>query len=606
MLQDIRDRSRSWGAKIIIGAVVLTMALFGADALIGLFTSSADDIAKVNGESITRQQVEREVQRAIRSGQVPPDQERALRGQVLDEVITATLLDQYAQEGGLYLSEAQIDQAIVSLSQFQDQDGRFSQEIFRNRLASAGYTPLSFREALRVDMQRQQLQQGLAFSDFTLPSEQERLGELQRQTRTFRYHMLTPEDLDNPVEVSEEELQAYYEAHRDEYQRPEQVRLNYVIVDRLQLAEDVEVDDQALREAYERRAQDAERRVSHIMVTFGDDRSREEAQARLDEARERLESGAEFGEVAAEFSDDSSTAEAGGDLGIISRGFFGDAFEEAAFNLSEGEVSAIVETDNGLHLIKVTEIQLPAFDEMRSELREEAALATVSDDFNQRVQRLIDESYAADDLVSVADDLGLELHQSDWVSREGGQGVLSEPGVMSEAFDSDVLEDGFNSDVIELDEDRRMVLRVAEHREATTLPLDEVREQVTDAVRAEKQREALLALARERAASLDDGADLDLAWQRAEEVSRQSEGSIPGPVREAAFKLPHPEDASPVYGHAEGNERIYLIALEAVQPGSPDEEMERFVAQMAERLRAQMAIQGLLETLRQEADIERL
>ncbi|WP_043526200.1 SurA N-terminal domain-containing protein [Litchfieldella xinjiangensis] len=606
MLQDIRDRSRSWGAKIIIGAVVLTMALFGADALIGLFTSSADDIAKVNGESITRQQVEREVQRAIRSGQVPPDQERALRGQVLDEVITTTLLDQYAQEGGLYLSEAQIDQAIVSLSQFQDQDGRFSQEIFRNRLASAGYTPLSFREALRVDMQRQQLQQGLAFSDFTLPSERERLGELQRQTRTFRYHMLTPADLDNPVEVSEEELQAYYEAHRDEYQRPEQVRLNYVIVDRLQMAEDVEVDEQALREAYERRAQDAERRVSHIMVTFGDDRSREEAQARLDEARERLESGAEFGEVAAEFSNDSSTAESGGDLGIISRGFFGDAFEEAAFNLSEGEVSSIVETDNGLHLIKVTEIQLPAFDEMRSELREEAALATVSDDFNQRVQRLIDESYAADDLESVADDLGLELHQSDWVSREGGQGVLSEPGVMSEAFDSDVLEDGFNSDVIELDEDRRMVLRVAEHRDATTLPLDEVREQVTDAVRAEKQREALLALARERAASLDDGEDLDLDWQRAEEVSRQSEGSIPGPVREAAFKLPHPEDASPVYGHAEGNERIYLIALEAVQPGSPDEEMERFVAQMAERLRAQMAIQGLLETLRQEADIERL
>lgn len=84
MLQSIRDRSRSWGAKIIIGAVVVTMALFGVESLVGLFGGGGDDVAEVNGETITRQELEMEVQRAIRSGQVPPEQERALRGQVLD------------------------------------------------------------------------------------------------------------------------------------------------------------------------------------------------------------------------------------------------------------------------------------------------------------------------------------------------------------------------------------------------------------------------------------------------------------------------------------------------------------------------------------------
>src|SRR6056297_1379385 len=101
MLQSIRDRSKSWGAKIIIGAVVVTMALFGVESLVGLLGNNPDTVAEVNGEAITRQQLEMEVQRAIRSGQVPPDQERALRAEMLDMLITNRLLTQYAEEGGL-------------------------------------------------------------------------------------------------------------------------------------------------------------------------------------------------------------------------------------------------------------------------------------------------------------------------------------------------------------------------------------------------------------------------------------------------------------------------------------------------------------------------
>ena len=112
MLQRIRDRSRSWGAKIIVGAVVVTMALFGVESLVGLFGGGGDEVAKVNGQSITRQELEMEVQRAIRSGQVPPEQERALRGQVLDEMIGERLLLAFAEDGGLYLSDEQLDQVI--------------------------------------------------------------------------------------------------------------------------------------------------------------------------------------------------------------------------------------------------------------------------------------------------------------------------------------------------------------------------------------------------------------------------------------------------------------------------------------------------------------
>ncbi len=605
MLQSIRDRSRSWGAKIIVGAVVVTMALFGVESLVGLFGGDGEEIAQVNGEPITREQLEVEVQRAIRSGQVAPEQERALRTQMLDELITDRLLTQYAEEGGLHLTEEQLDQVIVSLPEFQDQEGRFDSELFRNRLASAGYTPTAFRDELRVDMKRQQLQQGLAFSDFTLPSEQERLAALQRQARSFRYVTLSADQVADEVEVTEEALEAYYAANADSYRRPEQVRLEYVIVDRQQLADEVEIDEAELRDAWRERTADADRRISHIMLTFNGERSRDEAEAQLEAVRDRLGEGESFADLAAEVSDDTVSAEQGGDLGVISEGFFGDSFDEAAFSMEEGEVSGIVETDNGLHLLTVTGLEREPFDEMRDELRNELALSRVSSEFNDKVQRLIDESFAADDLQSVADDIGLALSTSDWVSRDGGEGVLSEPGVMSEAFSADVLEEGFNSEVIELDNDRRLVLRVAEHREATTLPLDEVRDQVTASVEAALRREALVELASERVEALRAGEELDIDWQQVEGVDRQDSQGLSSTVVEAAFRLPAPEGDTPVYGHALDGDEAVLIALERVDEGEIDAQVEQFVASMAERLRAQAAIQGLLDDLRDKAEIRR-
>lgn len=177
---------------------------------------------------------------------------------------------------------------------------------------------------------------------------------------------------------------------------------------------------------------------------------------------------------------------------------------------------------------------------------------------------------------------------------------------MAQAFGEDVLENGYNSEVIELDEDRRLVLRVADHREATTLPLAEVEGDVEAAVREAKTREALVALAARQVESLRAGEPLELDWQRADAVSRQGGSALPEALVQAAFRLPHPEGEQPVYGHAVDGERVVLIALERVQDGEPNAQMETFVADMAERLRAQAAIQGLLDDLREKASIERL
>lgn len=606
MLQSIRDGSRSWGAKIIIGVMVAAMAFFGIESLFGLFGSDPNEVASVNGQPIMRQQVELEVQRALRSGQVPPEQERALRSDMLDQLITQQLLSQYAKDGGFSVSDQQLDQMIVGLPEFHDQDGRFSADVFRNRLAGAGYSPMSFREELRVDIQRQHLQQGLAFSDFSLPNEQSRLAELQRQQRDFRYVILDGSALEADIAVDEEAIQAYYDANQARFERPEQVRLEYVLLDRSAMAQDREVDEDALMDAWREQNRAADRRVSHIMVTFGGERSRDEAQALAETARNALDDGESFEDAALRYSDDTASAEEGGDLGVISRGFFGDAFDEAAFGLEEGDISQPVELDGAFHIIQVTDIQGPSFEEQRDELAREVALRDVDSDFNQQAQKLIDESFAADDLQGVADQIGLTLNQSDWLSRDDqGEGVLSEPGVMSAAFSSDVLEEGYNSEVIELDPDRRMVLRVAEQRDATLLSLDDVREEVEISVAAEQQQQALREEAQALITQLKDSGQADVDWLDADNVSRQADTTVPQIIVEEAFRMTHPEEDQSVYASVELPQGVAIVALDSVSDGEVDEQMETFVTQMSEQLRAQSVLQGLIEDLYSDADIKR-
>ncbi|MGM8931109.1 SurA N-terminal domain-containing protein [Salinicola halophyticus] len=606
MLQRIREGSQGWVAKVIVGAIIVTFALFGAESLVSYFSSGSNDVATVNGESISRQAVETQVQRGIRSGQVPPEQERQFRGQVLDQLIRQRTLDQYANEGGLHISDSQLDQLIVSLPEFQDQDGRFSDELFTNRLAQAGYTPSSFRRELRADTLRRQVQQGLAGSTFLLPAEKQRLAALQQQQRTFRYAQLTPADLAQPVTPSDADLQQYYDQHQQDYRRPEQVKVNYLVLNQEDVAKDVEVTDDQLQQAYDKARAEAPRDVSHILVTFGDDRTEQEARDRLAEVKAKLEQGEDFSALAREYSDDQSSADKGGDLGAIQKGFFGDEFDDAAFSLDPGQVSKVVQTQYGLHLIKVTGLDIPSFEEDREALTQQVKLEQSQSLFNERVQKLTDDAYEADDLSTVADDLGLSVQTSDWFSQEaGGEGVLANPDAAAAAFSSDVKDDGYNSDVIETDDQQRVVLHVVDHRDASTLPLDAVRDQVMAAVKAEQTQQALEARAAEAVKALREGKSVsDLNWQQADAVTRDAD-SVPDAIRQQAFRLPHPQADSVVWGQVDSQNGVAIVGVESVQAGDTSADDADFSTRLAQRLQAQIVIQGLSQTLEDDADIER-
>ncbi|REC96140.1 SurA N-terminal domain-containing protein [Kushneria indalinina] len=609
MLQKIRDRAQGWIARIIVALIALTFTLFGAESLLSYFNGSQrDEAASVNGETISRQTLDIEVQRAVRSGRVPPDQQNEARRAILDSLITRTAMEQYARDGGMSFSDQQVDQLLVNRQEFQDSNGHFSAELFQRRLGSAGYTADEFRRQLQEDMLTQQLQNGLIAGTFLLPSETRRLAELRYQQRDFRYATLDEDALEQPVSVSDDEVQAWYDAHKEAYQRPEEVRLEYVVLDRSQLTEDDQsVDEQQLRQRYEQRRATAPREVSDIVVTFGDDRTREEAQARVDEVEARLQDGEDFAALAKQYSDDPSSADRGGRMGAVSEGIFGQPFDEAVSSMSPGEVSQGVESDGVFHVIRVDNIDIDSFDEMRDELASELRQAQRDERFQQLAQQLSDESFSADDLESVADRLNLPLQRTDWVSRndqfEGDNAVLGEAGVMDAAFSDDVLNNGYNSEPVELGQDRRVVVRVTEHRPATTLALDDVRDQAERSALQEKRRQALAEQADQTVATLRRGETPEgVTWQEVTGATRDGQGELSADLINAAFGMPRPHDGHPGYGHARTGEQQVVFAIDHVDTDVSDEQ----ISSMTDGLwnaQAGQTIGVMTDAIRNHADI---
>ncbi|MFC0338719.1 peptidyl-prolyl cis-trans isomerase D [Kushneria avicenniae] len=610
MLQKIRDRAQGWIAKIIVALIALTFTLFGAESLVSYFNGSQrDEAASVNGEKISRQSLDTEVQRAVRSGRVPPEQQGEARRAILDAMITRTAMEQYARDGGMSFSDQQVDQLLVNRQEFQDSNGHFSAELFQRRLGSAGYTAAEFRRQLQEDMLTQQLQNGLVAGTFLLPPEAQRLAELRYQKRNFRYATLDADSLEKPVSVSDDEVQSWYDAHRDAYQRPEEVKLEYVVLDRRQLpdTDNQSVDEQQLRQRYEQHRATAPREISDIVVTFGGERTREEAQERVDEIESRLNDGENFADLAKQYSDDPSSAQKGGQMGAVSEGIFGQSFDEAVASMSQGEVSQGIESDGVFHIIRVDNIDIESFDDMRDELAQEVRQNQNNDRFQQLAQQLSDDSFSADDLKSVADQLNLSLHRTDWVSRDdqfdGDNAVLGEAGVMDAAFSDDVINNGYNSEPVELGQDRRVVVRVTEHRPATTLPLENVRDQAEQAALEAKRRQALSDQAEQTLAALRRGeSPAGVNWQKVSGVTRDGQGELSAELINAAFGMPYPHDNQPGYGHAGiGNEQV-IFAIDHVDTDVSADQLST-VSEGLWNAQASQMIDVMTDTIRDQADI---
>lgn len=621
MLQNIRDNSQGWIAKTIIGLIIVLLALTGFEAI---FNSAGNQqtAAEVNGEEISLSELNQavEMQRRQLLQQFGRDfdtsliDEQLLRNAALSDLIDRRLLVQAAQESDFALSQAALDQVILQTPEFQE-NGRFSPARFDQVIRQMGYGRLQFRQMLEEEMLIGQLQAAVAGSGFVTEQEVRDFVRLDKQTRDFALYRIKADT--NEVDVTDEQVAAYYEQNAQRFMTPEQVVIEYVELKKDSFFDQVSTSEEELRSRYQAEIANLaeQRRAAHILIEAGDARSSDEARKQIEALRQRLDQGEDFAVVAREASEDTGSAADGGDLGFAGPGVYDPEFESVLFALKKGEVSAPVRTEFGWHLIKLLDSQaadVPSFAALKDKLERDLKAEKVEQRFVEAVRELENLAFEAADLQQPAQELGLQVQTSEPFGREGGgSGITTNRQVIQQAFSPDLLESGANSQALELDAETIMVMRVKEHRQPQRMNL----EQVAGSVRATLQRESAAETAKSQGeallANLREGqtpSTQESSWQVFEAATRSLEGVEPQ-VLQTLFRMPKPEQAQkPQFaGIALGNGDYVLLRLTGVS--EPTEVLDDNEARMYQRFLASRAGQddfaAYRARLQREADIER-
>jgi peptidyl-prolyl cis-trans isomerase D len=628
MLQTIRDRAHGWIAWVIVFLISVPFALWGIQSYLDI--GGEPVAARVNGVEIPERELDRRVQvariqlherlgAAFDAAQLD---DRRLREEVLSQIVRETLLTDVSRQMGLGVSATELRVQILAEPAFQ-RDGRFDKGTYEQALKLQGMSPAMFEQQLRQRIVGTQMIRAVVGSELVTAAEESELQRLLGQRREVAWLRIPAARFESEGAVTDAEIQAYYESNPGRFEIPEQVKLDYLILDVATLAAKGETSEDELKSAYESQqakfGQPERRQVRHILLTVppGADEAKAQAvAAELKQVRSRIEGGEPFAEVAKSVSQDPGSKSQGGDLGEIERGIMDPAFDEAAFAQEAGRVGEPVRTRFGWHLILVESVvpaRVKPFGEVREELRAEIARQKAESLFYDLGERLANVVYEhPDSLEPAAQELGLAVQHSDWVPRQGGEGVLGHPKVTAAAFSEEVLNERKNSDLIEPEKEvlQAVALRVVDHREAAAKPLAEVREEILATLREEKGRRAAAEAAAAAAERLRGGADwAELGGEGKVEgpalVDRQ-DPKLPPPVRTAAFALPVPGEGKASVGTAtfdDGDAAVLRLTKVEDAPAKPQPQGREGSA--LTRSLGRQSYESVLSDMERRASIER-
>ena len=586
MLQSMRQSTQSTAAKVIIGLIVLSFAAFGLETL--LPGGSGTSVAEVNGEEITPIALQEAITQqkrqlvSVLGDDIDPallDDDR-LQPRALQSLIQRALLLQKSTALNLVASEAQVGKSITSVEAFQ-LNGQFSPDAYKSVLANAGYTPERFRRAQADDIVLTQLQTAISETEFATETEIAATANLIAEERDVRYLVIPDEGLVTDEDLSDTALQNYYQQNEAAFFNPEQVVVDYILLDPVDFV--VSVDESVVEEQYEAVKEEYEvaeqSRVSHILLIQEDDESDATYGQRVAETAERIARGEDFADLAAELSDDLGSASLGGELGFTDGSAFPDEMEIAIAALAEpGAISGAVKTDAGTHFIRLEErIAGDSVDytSVREELRASIEAAEAERNLLIAVEELRDLAFNAPDLSGPATAIGAEVQVSEPFSLGEGAGLFTDTRLRELAFSDDVKVSGNNSEVLELSGQRFVVVRVRDVRAPQIAPYEEVENEVRRGFSAELEKAALADMTVRAQTLLASGESMEAAanalgveW-RVELAATRLTSQLPQPVLETAFAMPQGQTdvlrTVPVPG-----EGYALVQLARVNPGDVD------------------------------------
>lgn len=577
MLQDFRDNLKGTTAIILVGIMIIPFAFFGIDSLF-LSGPDADQAASVNGEKITEFQVQQgiELRRQQILGQfegIDPALlgDEQLRAPVVQGLVRDAVLFQAARKQGMALSDPAFAEIVASQDAFK-REGQFDPAIYEYTIGRIGYTPKTYRERVEQEVLANQFAGGIFASAFSSPAEVDNFLAINLQERDFHYLTVAPASFTESIDVSEEEIADYYQKQGSEFEVPEKISVEYISLTPASILDRVTVDEEQVRTQFDAESRDtadsARWHIAHIMVEKKPDNSHGEL---LSDIQARLAQGELFEELAKTYSEDAGSAQQGGDLGSFSPDTLPEGFEAVLTSLESGQVSDVVTTDSGQHLVKLLEKvegKSPVFDEQKERIRAELTSLAAQEMLPRIVEELKDKTYSIDSLSSVAEEMKLEMGISEPFSRDGGAGIAVNPRVVDVAFSEDVLANGYASEVLELQNQDYLVIKLKERFPAHRRSLEEVRSTIVANIRQQKESQRLQARAEELLTQVRSGATVEdvavaekLPWQVALNATRFDAQADPQVV---AAVFSHPVGGTlPVAGYVTttgGDAVVYSVS----------------------------------------------
>jgi peptidyl-prolyl cis-trans isomerase D len=628
MLQRIGDalkggKGHRWLAYAVMVPLSLVFVAWGAYGIVNLSFGGPNYAAEADGGKVTLEearnawmQQQARWQQETRGAEIPAPLRSRLQDQVLEGLITKTLLTQRTQGLGYRVSHEALREAVQSEPAFQV-GGQFSPEAAKAMLAQVGMSEQAFEDNLRTSVARMQLEGGIRASQFLTPLELRRLSELQDQEREVRYVVLPPERFKD-AGPDEAAVQAYYQAHRAEFMTPESDHLQYAELRLEALAAQQTITDADLHAAYEQNRSRLEvperRRGSHILITGKDDAS---ALAQAQQVMALAKSGKDFAALAKQYSQDPGSAKNGGDLGLADRNAFVGPFSDALFSMKVGEIRGPVKTQFGYHIIRLDEIQAgkgKSFEEARADLEAQLRRTRATDRFGELQEQL--QSKATEpgaDLNALAQQFTLLTGSvPDFRKGAGAPPLGPAPALQEIVFADPPLAPGRLGGPVLLGDDRLVLVKVLAHRAPQPQPLEKVRDAIVATLTHERSGAAALKAAQDARTRLEGGASFDAVVQElklsadpAHFVGR-NDPSIPAALRDAVFSAPRPAAKPIVRALSLGDGGAAVVVVSAVRTAAAhDAQMQAGRgAQESERKGTDDAT-DYLEEVRRTADVKK-
>ncbi|SEL72939.1 peptidyl-prolyl cis-trans isomerase D [Variovorax sp. YR750] len=584
------DTFRKYNKVVMIFLFLLiipSFVFFGVERYQGF--GRDEKVARVEGHDITKpewdQQHRVETDRIRQqSPNVDPTllESDALRYATLERMVRDRVLAAAAAKANMTVSEDRLSRIFAQdqgLASFRTPDGKFDREAFQR---VTGRTPEQYEASVRSDLATQQVLLGISSTAFTPPALAATTINAFYDTREIQVARFTPDSFASKVTVSDADVEAYYKDHTAQFQAPEQASIEYLVLDLDAAKKNVVVNEADLKTYYEQNASrfgsKEERRASHILITAPASASaadREKAKAKAEQLLADVKKApSTFAEVARKNSQDPGSAEKGGDLDFVTKGAMVKPFEDAMFALKKGEISNVVETEFGYHIIHLTDIKpavVPPFEQVRATIENDMRSQQATQEFAKAAETFTDAVYQTpDSLKPAAEKLKLTIKTADNVARTaapGATGPLANRNFLNALFAADSLERKQNTEAIEVGPSQLASGRVTKYSPAHPVPLADVKDKIRAqlvaeraAVLAKTEGEAKLAAWTAKADGATFGAPVT--------VSRRDAQSQPLPVIDAALRA-DPSKLPVLVGVDLGAQGYTVVRVTKVVPRTP-------------------------------------